>query len=437
MNNGKKGITAREIIFIVGAVFVFFEIYLMKYVNALRYVDELIAVLCLAKILIAVFRKGLDRNHIYMLMLMVLVLAIGLVSNYFAGIQTLSKPIIMDIGNCFKVFVTYVGASLYLKPVKSKKRIISSLAFVMRCFVVLLFGCMILSYVGVLDMGGDNRYGIESFYFINDGAGQLSFLFYSIIMVLTLDQKYPSQWRQMKLVFIAMALVVWTSTLRTRAFIYVVAYIALYWALIVKKIKIELNWKTVLLAIIVLYIFSADQIDMYFSNPKTARAYFARFGSYTMERYFPFGSGFATYGTDAAVVYYSRLYWQYRFYQVWGLNPLNPIFTHDTYWPAIMAQFGFFGLVAMVLVVVFWVRDVAKKSAVNPYAYLVGLFICMTQLSASIATATFFHFVTVAVMFMLPLAFDEDTSFERRNSDEESDSIHPDLQPSPGPAPGV
>ena len=56
MNNGKKGITAREIIFIVGAVFVFFEIYLMKYVNALRYVDELIAVLCLAKILIAVFR---------------------------------------------------------------------------------------------------------------------------------------------------------------------------------------------------------------------------------------------------------------------------------------------------------------------------------------------------------------------------------------------
>ena len=430
MGQFKIRITSREAIYIVCAVLVIFEIYIMDRINIFRYIDEVIVVMCLLKTIVCVFQKKVDRLQIYMLLLIVLLTCIGIASNFFADMQTNWRPIITDLGNTFKVYITYIGASLYLKPVKNKKRIISVLAVVMRVFVLVLFGCMMLHFSGIRPMGNDVRYGLKSFQFINFGAGQLSLMFYFIFLILTVDLRYDDHKKNRKVFFLILAGVVWVSTLRTRAFMYVLGYVGLYYLLIVKNYHIRFNWKTVLLAAVVLYIFSADQIELYFNNPDSARARFLRFGFFTMERFFPFGAGFATYGTDAAVVYYSRLYNQYRFPLVWGLSPSYPIFAHDTYWPAIMGQFGAFGLIVMVLILVCMCLDIIKKSKCDKYAYLAGLFICITQVSSSIATATFFHFVTVGLFFLVPLLFEEkETTIESRENDETSNRLHPNLQP--------
>lgn len=430
MGQFKIRITSREAIYIVCAVLVIFEIYIMDRINIFRYIDEVIVVMCLLKTIVCVFQKKVDRLQIYMLLLIVLLACIGIASNFYANMQTNWRPIITDLGNTFKVYITYIGASLYLKPVKNKKRIISVLAVVMRVFVLVLFGCMMLHFSGIRPMGNDVRYGLKSFQFINFGAGQLSLMFYFIFLILTVDLRYDDHKKNRKVFFLILAGVVWVSTLRTRAFMYVLGYVGLYYLLIVKNYHIRFNWKTVLLAAVVLYIFSADQIELYFNNPDSARARFLRFGFFTMERFFPFGAGFATYGTDAAVVYYSRLYNQYRFPLVWGLSPSYPIFAHDTYWPAIMGQFGAFGLIVMVLILVCMCLDIIKKSKCDKYAYLAGLFICITQVSSSIATATFFHFVTVGLFFLVPLLFEEkETTIESRENDETSNRLHPNLQP--------
>ena len=425
MRNYKVQISLREILYIVVAVLLFFEIYLMEYVNAFRYVDEAVAVLCLIKILSMAFRRGLDRNQTYMLLLMLLVLGIGLVSNYYTNLQENEKAIITDIGNTFKVFVTYIGATLYLRPIKDKRRIIRSLAFVMRLFVLVLFGAMLLHFTGIVRMGDDVRLGIPSFQFINYGAGQLSFMFYAVFMVLAVDMRYDRYHRQIKILFLFMAAIVWVSTLRLRAFMYIIAFFALYWLLIIKGYQIKMNWKTILVAALAMLLFSLDQIETYFGNEQTARAVFLERGIYTMKRYFPFGAGFSCYGTDAAVKYYAKLYIWYGFPWVWGLSPSYPIFAHDTYWPAIMAQFGFFGLIAMGLVVFRWAKDILARTKYNNYAYLAGLFIVATQVSASAATATFFHFVTLAVCFLLPILYnDSDPKKESMVSYETSDRLH-------------
>ena len=414
MRNYKVQISLREILYIVVAVVLYFEIYLMEYISIFRYVDEGVAVLCLVKILSMAFRRGLDRNQTYMLLLMLLILGIGLVSNYFTDLQRNVKAVVTDIGNTFKVFITYIGATLYLRPVKDKSRIIKSLAFVMRMFVLVLFGCMILHFTGIVPMGNDVRLGIPSFQFINYGAGQLSFMFYGIFLVLAADMRYDRYHRQIKILFMFLAAVVWVSTLRLRAMMYILAFFALYWLLIVKNYWIKLNWKTILVAVLAMLLFSLDQIETYFGNDKTARAVFLERGLYTMKRYFPFGAGFSCYGTDAAVKYYAKLYIWYGFPLVWGLSPSKPIFAHDTYWPAIMAQFGFFGLIAMILVVIRWVRDILGRTKYDKYAYLAGLFIAATQVSSSIATATFFHFVTVGVCFLLPILYNDSAPKKER-----------------------
>lgn len=409
MRNNRARISLRELVYIVAALLVFFQIYLLKPIGVMKYVDELLAVLCLAKILLDAFRKRLDRNQIYMLLLMLLLLGIGLVSNYYTKLQENPEAIVTDVGNTFKVFVTYIGATQYLKPVKDKKRIIKVLATVMRLFVVVLFCGLILHLSGLFVMGNDVRYGIPSYQFLNDGAAQLSMIFISLFVILVADMRYDRHKRQLKFLMIVLAAIVWAFTLRTRAFLYIAMFFALYWLLVVKEKQIKLNWKTVLLLGIFLLVFSLDQIDTYFGENKTARYWFVYFGIYTMNRYFPFGAGFACYGTDAAVKYYARLYIRYGFPKIWGLSPDKPYFAHDTYWPAIMAQFGYIGLVTVVLIVIRWVKDILNRTKNNKYTYLAGLFVVVTQIASSAAEATFFHFVTVGLCFILPVLFDADS----------------------------
>ena len=428
MRNAKLPISIREILYVIVALLVFFEIYLMEIVGPLKYVDEAVAVVCLLKILIDAFKRRLDRSQTFMLLLMLLILGIGLVSNYYTLLQKNWEAIFTDVGNCFKVFVTYVGATLFLRPVKDKRWIIRTMATVMRGYVILLFLCLILHLTGIYRMGADVRYGIPSFQFFNYGAGQLSFMFYGVFTVLTVDLRYDRHYRQLKLIIIGIAALVWASTLRTRAFLYIAMFFALYWLIIIKGYNIKLNWKTALVAVLAMLILSLDQIETYFGNEKTARFIFLERGIYTMQFYFPFGAGFSCYGTDAAVKYYARLYIRYGFGRVWGLSPNYPIFAHDTYWPAIMAQFGFFGFIAMIGVVIRWVRDLLNRTKYDKFAYLAGLFVAATQVSASVATATFFHFVTLALCFILPILFDDSTpKKESEVSYEKSNSLHPNV----------
>ena len=410
MRNNRLRISLREIIYIFAALLVFFEIYLMKPISAIKFVDELLAVLCLVKILLDALRKRLDRNQIYMLLLMLLLLGIGLVSNYRSMLQENPKAISTDVGNTFKVFVTYIGATLFLKPVKDKKFIIKTLATVMRLFVVVLFAGLLLHLAGIVPMGRDVRYGIPSYQFINDGAAQLSMIFVSVFIILVADMRYDRHRRQLKFLFLVVAAIVWAFTLRTRAFLYIAIFFVLYWLLVVKEKQIKMNWKTILLMGVFLLIFSLDQIDTYFGENKTARYWFVYYGIRTMNRYFPFGAGFSCYGTDAAVKYYALLYMYYGFYNIWGLSPQKPYFAHDTYWPAIMAQFGYFGLVTVVLIVVRWVKDILSRTKGNKYSYLAGFFVVVTQVASSAAEATFFHFVTAGICFIIPILFEDSTS---------------------------
>ena len=91
---------------------------------------------------------------------------------------------------------------------------------------------MILHELHVISMGNDVRYGLRSFMFINNGAGQLSVMFYYVIFVLTLNIGYTN--RKIDLTTIA-ALIVWCSTLRSRAFMYCLVFVFLYWIIIRRK----------------------------------------------------------------------------------------------------------------------------------------------------------------------------------------------------------
>lgn len=59
--------------------------------------------------------------------------------------------------------------------------------------------------------------------------------------------------------------------------------------------------------------------------------------------YVPFGSGLGSFGTAAAAKEYSPLYFKYHLNEIWGLDPTNPMFLADAFYPT-LAEFGIVGL---------------------------------------------------------------------------------------------
>ena len=65
----------------------------------------------------------------------------------------------------------------------------------------------------------------------------------------------------------------------------------------------------------------------------------------------PIGVGFGLFGGFSSRLYYSPVYFEYGLSRTWGLSPDNPKFLLDAFWPHIVGEFGFLGLIAFVVVI--------------------------------------------------------------------------------------
>jgi hypothetical protein len=95
--------------------------------------------------------------------------------------------------------------------------------------------------------------------------------------------------------------------------------------------------------------------------------------------YFPFGAGFSSFGSYYSGIYYSPLYFDYGLSNLWGLTPDYPWFISDTFFPMVLAQFGFFGLfvlIACILVLIMKLKFAADgRIDLNGFLMLSILFL--------------------------------------------------------------
>ena len=81
--------------------------------------------------------------------------------------------------------------------------------------------------------------------------------------------------------------------------------------------------------------------------------------------YFPFGSGMGSFGCAAAADYYSPLYYKYEMDDIWGLDPKNPMFLADAFYPT-LAQLG---VVGIFLFCAFWKRRLTAMNKIVDMRY--------------------------------------------------------------------
>lgn len=104
-----------------------------------------------------------------------------------------------------------------------------------------------------------------------------------------------------------------------------------------------------------------------------------------MLKYFPFGTGFSTYGSDQAAKSYSDLCYELGFSKFWRMQPLNQMFLHDSFWPILMTQYGFFGIMAYIILTVNMIQLAVRMQFINRYLVtLILLYLVISSVGASI-----------------------------------------------------
>lgn len=93
--------------------------------------------------------------------------------------------------------------------------------------------------------------------------------------------------------------------------------------------------------------------------------------------YIPFGSGLGSFGTAAAAKEYSPLYFKYNLDEIWGLDPSNPMFLADAFYPT-LAEFGLVGLFFFLW---FWKRRLWEANKIHNLIYYRMALMCILALA--------------------------------------------------------
>lgn len=123
-------------------------------------------------------------------------------------------------------------------------------------------------------------------------------------------------------------------------------------------------------------------------------------------KYFPLGSGYASYATHASAQFYSKLYYELDLAKIHGLTPDKPSFMSDTFFPS-LAQFGIAGIL---LFSYFWFsilrkanfyRSHIRRGVVLEYTFVFLIFIFF--MIESTADSTFTQNRGIFMMTLLAL----------------------------------
>lgn len=376
------------------------------------YIDEIAAILLIANAILTLHRGVRKRINPYaarMFTCMVLLVFIGLASNYVADVNTSIKPILIDLFACIKFPLALVSAYVVFRSKKKLCCIFESEAKILLT-VLLVFGILNL-FVQIGDFGIDPRYGLRaSFRFIFGHPEMLNLAVVGILLILVNRSAHNRVW-------ICFALTVMCLSLRSKAlaFVAIVLFLLATW-----KNTGKLKGYQIVIGLLAAVLIGYDQFSYYFSLDGAARNELTHIGVVIADRFFPLGSGFATYASNitAEADYYSPLYYQYGLYMLDGLEPGKVTFLSDTFWPIVFGQFGWIGLALFCLMLVYLALFAYKMCSTSGQR-LSCVFCFIYLLISSTAGSAFFHPTAVYLACCLGLVFavaDKDDSILMRTN---------------------
>jgi hypothetical protein len=137
------------------------------------------------------------------------------------------------------------------------------------------------------------------------------------------------------------------------------------------------------------------------SNPNYPRIILLNRSLKIASDYFPLGTGFGTYGTYLSAKYYSPVYFDYYMSKIWGMSQDYHPFLLDSFWPAILGQFGILGLLFFLFIILIILEEIFKLKYVNMKIYFSVMTLFVYMLVASTSETAFFNYYAVCYFIII------------------------------------
>lgn len=369
--------------------------------SVFKYVDEAVALIGAAVFVYNCFLTGkikLKKASAKMNILLIPFFLSGIAGNLLFRYQPL-RYVLIDLYTNMKFFLCIAsGYVLFRNCRKETQELLASHA---RFMAVVFFVMLVLDQTLHVFTSPETRYGLRAVGLTHYHPTYLAGAMIFLTSVLTVFYK------KRNLPFIAMSLIVCFFTLRGKAIAGCAVYVLLFYFILVYRKKLKL-WHLVVMGIAVVWI-AWDQFSYYYIEleGQSARSVLTQTSFKIMKDYFPIGTGFGTYGSAVAGEHYSPVYVKYGFLQVHELggNEQGWGFFSDTFWPIIIGQTGFIGIVCYVTVLVLLFMRILRLRKRNIYAYVTGLFIFAYIMISSTSEPAFNNSVTIPLAMMLGYFF--------------------------------
>lgn len=379
-------------------------------IPAISYYDEILALLFLGAYLLHILKSGKISKSVLKLFLVWSIFAvIGLIGNEKSQSGQPLFLILIDILANTKLFMVSIPLFSCSLTTKERKKVADWLAVTIRLLILLMFVCAFISIFIDIGMSGEVRYGIKSYRFVFANPAGLNTYFYSFMVVFSATLFKDGKLRPKSNLYMVMATITWILTLRSRAIAFACIYVLIYVIILRfssnRKLKFKFKWYYVPPILMVAFLIGWPTFEEYFLlNSRQARYVLLRGAISIAADYFPFGAGFATYGTAASIAQYSTIYSRYGLANVWGISASSAYFVMDQYWCGILGQFGIIGLLIMGYMIFALYKEVLLRSYESKSTLLASLTFIYTSLLASISAASYIQasvFISVLVIFAL------------------------------------
>lgn len=359
------------------------------------YIDEIVALILLFKSITISFHHNtpkyskLDKISFVLLILLII---IGFIGNLSYNIQKNNQAILIDFFTCLKFFIAFYSFKRIIEYTSSWNSLFLLLVTTAKIFIFISVVCLLLDQTIHIGMSTERRFGIRAFVFLFAHPSN-----YAAAIVGLLGLFLVNANKNKLSIICCFVLLLFTTRFKAISFGGILL-VALVFFNKTKKISLSIIIFSLLIAVAL----SLDQIiTYYFSNTETARAALL-FKSFDVANwFFPFGSGFGTYGGEVTKTAYTNLYYLLGLSTIYGLTPLEPIYLADMFWPTIIAQFGWIGLILFISLLIIFLKMVASLARKNNCFFWSALSIPVYLLVTSTSEPSFYSSYSVYLAFLL------------------------------------
>lgn len=327
-------------------VLLYFCLILSYIFSVFSFLDELVAIVALFYFIVMLINRKQSKMCVLFVSMLIFLIILGLIGNVIYKTYAPDlKNIFMDIFLFIKPYLFFSFGIFFISSVEMRK--ISYYMSILSQILLILFFVLALVYF----FKNITDYSNWRFSILSCFPGDIA-----TITMLSLVWIFTYEYSKMKKLFFLIATFIIFLTDSGLGLLGVVLFFILYFFLTRFKFK---KYMIILFTLLVLSV-SMNEISSYLTNDNAPRYKMFYYSFKTAFSFFPLGSGFGTYGGVVSATNYSKLYFLYGFNNVWGLSIdslyTSPNFLFDTYYPMIIAQFGFLGFFVFIFVVLYGLK---------------------------------------------------------------------------------